>query len=397
MKFSVLLPTRNRLDLLRFAVETVRRQDYDDWEAIISDNFSEEDIEGYVRSLGDPRIKYFRTARFVPVTENWNHALEKSSGDYVIMLGDDDCLMRGYLSTAHSLAEKFHSPDFIYTKAFLYAYPNVMPGYPGGFLNEAGCAGFFHISREPFLLDCAEARKLVKDSMNFRLSFDYNMQYFLIRREFIGSISDKGKFFQSSYPDYYAANVLFLKAKKILICPIPLVTIGISPKSFGYFYFNKRERQGVEFLKNLPDASSIEHLRHVILPGTEMNTFWMLAMDTIQSNYGSEIPSTVNYRRYRFLQIVHMFKTYFLDDGIPSAEFSELWRRMRIWEKTVYGSSLWLACQVAKWLPSYFRKMFGKHSLAVIGQYPEVELQEGQSRYANILEVFEQVDPLHHP
>ena len=34
MKFSVLLPTRDRLELLRLAVETVRRQDYDDWEII---------------------------------------------------------------------------------------------------------------------------------------------------------------------------------------------------------------------------------------------------------------------------------------------------------------------------------------------------------------------------
>src|SRR5436309_15029243 len=32
VKFSVLLPTRNRLDLLKQAIETVRRQDYADWE-----------------------------------------------------------------------------------------------------------------------------------------------------------------------------------------------------------------------------------------------------------------------------------------------------------------------------------------------------------------------------
>jgi glycosyltransferase involved in cell wall biosynthesis len=42
MKFSVLLPTRNRLNLLSYAIETVIRQDYSDWEIIISDNCSEE-------------------------------------------------------------------------------------------------------------------------------------------------------------------------------------------------------------------------------------------------------------------------------------------------------------------------------------------------------------------
>ena len=103
MKLSVLIPTRNRLKYLKYGVATVLRQDYADWELIISDNDSEEDIEGYVHSLDDPRIKYYRTDRFIPVTDNWNNALKKSSGEYVIMLGDDDALMRGHFSTIFAI------------------------------------------------------------------------------------------------------------------------------------------------------------------------------------------------------------------------------------------------------------------------------------------------------
>src|SRR3954469_20581515 len=114
MKFSVLVPTRNRLAYLKNALETVRRQDYDDWEIIVSDNFSDEDIGGYVGSLDDPRVKYSRTDRFVPVTENWNNALERSTGDYVVMLGDDDGLMPGYFRTALGLIEQFGRPEVIY-------------------------------------------------------------------------------------------------------------------------------------------------------------------------------------------------------------------------------------------------------------------------------------------
>ena len=93
LKFSILLPTRNRLEYLRLAVESVLRQDMQDWQLVVSDNCSEQDIEGYVSSLGDPRIVYRRTERLVPVTENWNRALAHSEGDYVIMLGDDDALL----------------------------------------------------------------------------------------------------------------------------------------------------------------------------------------------------------------------------------------------------------------------------------------------------------------
>src|SRR5687768_14162221 len=120
MKFSVLLPTRNRLEYLRYAVQTVLRQDYADWELIISDNFSEDDIAGYVQSLNDERIKYYRTDSFVPVTDNWNNALYKSSGDYVIMLGDDDGLMPGYFTTMQRLIAEYSEPDVIYTKAYIF-------------------------------------------------------------------------------------------------------------------------------------------------------------------------------------------------------------------------------------------------------------------------------------
>src|SRR5687768_11034765 len=85
MKFSVLLPTRNRLELLRYAIESVRRQFYQDWEIVVSDNDSIEDVRGYVASLGDGRIRYVRTPRFIPVTDNWSNALAHSSGDYVVM------------------------------------------------------------------------------------------------------------------------------------------------------------------------------------------------------------------------------------------------------------------------------------------------------------------------
>src|SRR5439155_8429060 len=94
----VLLPTRDRLELLRYAIESVRRQKFGDWEIVVSDNDSSQDVGGYVASLGDDRIHYLRTNRFLPVTDNWNKALENSRGDYIVMLGDDDSLLPGYFS-----------------------------------------------------------------------------------------------------------------------------------------------------------------------------------------------------------------------------------------------------------------------------------------------------------
>ena len=183
---SVLLPTRNRLELLEQAVATVRRQDDGDWELVISDNDSEQDIAGWVGSLGDDeRIRYVRTPSFVPVTENWNNALAHSSGRYVVMLGDDDGLMPGYVARLRELVERFAQPDVIYTSALIFAYPDVLPDEPEGYLQPYGYASFLRRKTKPFVLDPAVARRMVRDAMRFRVSYGFNMQFSVVSRRLI--------------------------------------------------------------------------------------------------------------------------------------------------------------------------------------------------------------------
>src|SRR5579862_803983 len=121
--FSVLLPSRNRLELLKHAIASVLEQRFDDLELVVSDNASTDDYAAYVAALGDSRIRCIRTETVLPVTENWNRALYASRGQYVVMLGDDDALAPGFLSRAQHLITAFSRPDAIYSMAYHYAYP----------------------------------------------------------------------------------------------------------------------------------------------------------------------------------------------------------------------------------------------------------------------------------
>jgi glycosyltransferase involved in cell wall biosynthesis len=381
VKFSVLLPTRNRLELLRYAIETVRRQDYGDWEVIVSDNASEEDIAGHVRSLNDPRIRYFRTGSFVPVTDNWNNALDKSTGDYVVMLGDDDCLMKGYFSTLRRLIEERGAPDLVYHGALLYAYPGVMPGFPDGFVQPYGYAGFLRHAKEPYWLERTVALQCVRDAMDFRVTFGFNMQFALVSRRLIDALRDKGPFFQSPYPDYYAMNAALLKAERILVCPQNLVTIGVSPKSFGYYYVNRAEQSGVEFLNTAPDRESFRQLEHVVLPGTEMNNSWLLAMEALRLNYGKEHGLKVNYGRYRLLQILQACTA---DE--PRA--SPPWAKLGFAERCA-GAAAWGLARLAGLISGRLRRKVGVGLMALAGAYPMYAPARVAGRYRNILEVHE--------
>jgi glycosyltransferase involved in cell wall biosynthesis len=299
VKFSVLLPTRNRLELLRYAVESVRRQDYDDWEIVVSDNDSTEDIAGYVRGLGDPRIRYARTPRFVPVTDNWNNALAASTGDYVVMLGDDDALLPGYFSKLVGLLGQ--RPEVVYVEAVQYAYPGVMPGQSSAFTQIGHCE-FMAGRKAPFLLPAAEARAAVESAMRMRLAFSFNMQHSLVGRAAIERLERHGPFFQSPYPDYYATTALLLTSKAVLAVPEPMVAIGISPRSFGYYYFNSRAAEGNAFLNNLGESIPA-FIRGELVPGSDLLTCWFVAMACVERNFGGV---HADRERYRHLQRLHL-------------------------------------------------------------------------------------------
>ena len=386
MKFSVLIPTRNRLELLRYAVQTVLRQDYDDWEVIISDNNSDEDIAGYVASLRDPRVRYFRTQRFVPVTDNWNFAMSKSVGDYVVMLGDDDCLLRGYLRSLFELIHRYAAPDFLYTDAIQYAYPDAIPDHPQGFL-QIGHVGFFDAGcTEPFVLPRSDALKAVRHSMAFRVTFGYNMQHFVISRRIIEALAPSGPFFQSPYPDYYASNVLFLKAERALIVPRPMVAIGISKKSFGYFYFNRKEEEGNRFLNNALTPQMRERLKTVLLPGSAMNTSWLVAMETIRDNFRGDVPFSVDHRRYRLLQVISVWR----NEG--------RWKALHLADRLAPREMLVimvlaLMLTATYLMPPRLRRAVYEKIAEKIGAYPKFDHRRKPVPYQNILEVFEHVAP----
>lgn len=301
MKFSILLPTRNRLELLKLAVESVRQQDCDDWEIVISDNASSEEACTYIETLREPRIHCHRTEQFLPVTENWNTALERSAGDYLIMLGDDDGLMLGCLSKAKTLIDEWDYPEAIYTEACQYAYPGVIPGHAEGFI-QFGYNDFLQGAKQPFRLSRQKALDMAFASMEFRIRFGFNMQHFIFSRKLVEALRPKGPFFQSPYPDYYAANAIMLAAASIVVNPTPLVMIGISPKSFGYYYFNNQESDGVAFLQNAVDETMREKLRDTLVPGSNMNDSWLYAMETLARNFRDDMPLRVDYGRYRLLQ-----------------------------------------------------------------------------------------------
>lgn len=87
---SVIINCHNGQEYLPAAIRSVLAQTYGNWEIILWDNASDQNIGEIARSFGDGRIRYFRGETLVPLGEARNLAMEQAEGELIAFLDSDD-------------------------------------------------------------------------------------------------------------------------------------------------------------------------------------------------------------------------------------------------------------------------------------------------------------------
>lgn len=98
MKFSLLIPSYNRPELIREAVDSCIANQAPDVEIIVSDDASPRraEIRGALADLIEKGVvKYLQQEKNLRWSENRNALVREARGEYVILLGDDDRLKKG--------------------------------------------------------------------------------------------------------------------------------------------------------------------------------------------------------------------------------------------------------------------------------------------------------------
>lgn len=113
MKFSITIPAYKQKYLYE-AIESCLAQTYKDFELIIVDDASPEDLKSVVDRFQDSCIRYYRNEKncgALHVVDNWNICLGYAKGDYVICMGDDDRLLPNCLEEYSRLIDKYPDLD----------------------------------------------------------------------------------------------------------------------------------------------------------------------------------------------------------------------------------------------------------------------------------------------
>lgn len=118
-RYSILLPAF-RARFLKVCLESILRQTESDFELIVVDDASPEDLESIVRSFPDPRIRYFRNAvgcGAEHLVDNWNICLGHARGEFVLNMGDDDLLEPRCLEAFGELIRRHPDKDVYHMRA----------------------------------------------------------------------------------------------------------------------------------------------------------------------------------------------------------------------------------------------------------------------------------------
>ena len=241
MLISLIIPTRERSQFLRESVKTALAVRDADVEIVVSDNASLDDTREVIAEFQDTRLKYVNTGNRVSMRQNFEFALENSSGDYVMYIGDDDAFLPRQIPWLQQILEQ-ERPEVCTWPPLTYGWP--IPG----FAKRTGGVRLMrnNIFGRPQQIDLSRKAELLKQARMLDLGCMPSIYRGCASRDFLRRIKDRvGASFGSTIPDFFFTYHVTLTAPSFLYIVHPFTIGGHSPVSTGnahHAYHSKDER-----------------------------------------------------------------------------------------------------------------------------------------------------------
>lgn len=103
---------------LKEAIDSILGQTIIDWELVIVDDCSPENLKEIVDSYSDSRIRYIRNDNNVGgsnLVKQWNHSISFATGEWLILAADDDFYRPTFCEECLRLVKKYPQVDIIHS------------------------------------------------------------------------------------------------------------------------------------------------------------------------------------------------------------------------------------------------------------------------------------------
>ena len=118
-ELTIGLPVFNGDNFLEDALDSILKQDFGDFELIISDNASTDRTDSICRAYAekDSRIRYFRNHENIGAAGNWNRVFELSCGEFFKWIAHDDLHEPKFVSRCLEVLKREPSVVLAFTRA----------------------------------------------------------------------------------------------------------------------------------------------------------------------------------------------------------------------------------------------------------------------------------------
>jgi glycosyltransferase involved in cell wall biosynthesis len=228
-KYSVIIPVRNGMPYLRYALLSVLESDCAGVEVIVSLDGSNDGAEEFLLEIEDARLKVVRPDKKLSMSEHWDFAQLQATGDWQLFLGQDDMLMSGYGDAFENLTQTAmdRGLEIIVARRAYIAWPP---------LGDAKLKALQYW--ESAELETKQAETFTSKALLSGISYHAGPQMYtttLVSEKLVSAIRQNqgGRLVLGHPQDAYIAAALLKEGRSFLFSGRPFSWVGSSIKSAG--------------------------------------------------------------------------------------------------------------------------------------------------------------------
>jgi len=240
---SFCFTTFKRPAVLQETLKSILLQSFGDYEVIVSDNDPEKSGRAAVEYFKDARFKYFANEENLGMKKSFNKSLERSSGEYIVMIADDDPVYPDMLETLVQLKDKYPGYGMYLGGSNWYCtHPNLAALYGC----KVGMNSF--LANEPVdTVHTYTASEFLKNFFNFRIFKSYLWSTGMVKREVLVKMGGVPDYDTAFLGDYAYLSIMSADSGCVVINR-PLGHQTIHEQNFGRAQNEQIKKAAVNFI-----------------------------------------------------------------------------------------------------------------------------------------------------
>jgi glycosyltransferase involved in cell wall biosynthesis len=250
-KYSIIIPTKDGMPYLRFAVLSVLAPKRTDVELLVSVDSSGAETDDFLAGINDSRLRIIRPGSPLSMSEHWNFAQSHARGAWQMFLGQDDLVMTDYLEALDRLTKSAdgHQTQVAVSRRAYVCWPPLRS-------RDLKALQYWRTDEEKVIA----SRDFLEEALTSGISYHAGPQMYtttVVHKDLVTKIraSQEGALICGHPQDAFLAASILRESPNFLWSGSPLSWVGTSEKSAGLAITNGESNPALEKLAKSYTAS----------------------------------------------------------------------------------------------------------------------------------------------